>query len=161
MRALAGVLALAFVAGCGFQLRGTASLPFDTLYIPAPGSGIALELKRNIQAGTRTRVVGSAKEARAVLQFTRELREKDILSLTGGGRVAEFRLRYKVGFRVYDSSGAELVPDSNIELSREMTYNDAAILAKEAEEQLLYRDMQADMAQQILRRLSAAKPVAQ
>jgi LPS-assembly lipoprotein len=52
------------------------------------------------------------------------------------------------------------VPDSSIELSREMTFNDAAILAKEAEEQLLYRDMQADMAQQILRRLSAAQPAA-
>ncbi len=160
MRALAGVLALVLVAGCGFQLRGTASLPFDTLYIPAPGSGIALELKRNIQAGTRTKVVDNAKEARAVLQFTNEARTKDILSLNAAGRVAEFRLRYKVGFRVYDTSGADIVPDSSIELSREMTYNDAAILAKEAEEQLLYRDMQADMAQQILRRLSAAKPVA-
>jgi LPS-assembly lipoprotein len=158
MRALAG-LALVFIAGCGFELRSTASLPFDTLYIPAPGSGIALELKRNIQAGTRTRVVDTAKEARAVLQFTRESREKDILSLTGGGRVREFRLRYRVGFRVYDTTGTELVPDSSIELSREMTFNDAAILAKEAEEQLLYRDMQADMAQQILRRLSAARPV--
>ncbi len=158
MRALAG-LALLLIAGCGFQLRGTASLPFETLYIPAPGSGIALELKRNIQAGTRTKVVNSAKDARAVLQFTSESRTRDILSLNAAGRVAEFRLRYKVGFRVYDTAGADIVPDSSIELSRDMTYNDAAILAKEAEEQLLYRDMQADMAQQILRRLSAAKPV--
>ncbi|MDH4190634.1 MAG: LPS assembly lipoprotein LptE [Betaproteobacteria bacterium] len=158
MRALAGVVfaVLLTSAGCGFQLRGTANLPFESLYIPSPGSGIALELKRNIQAGTGTRVVDSATQARAVLEFTSETREKDILSLTGGGRVREFRLRYRVGFRVYDPSGTALVPDSSIELTREMTFNDAAILPKEAEEQLLYRDMQADMAQQIVRRLSAA-----
>jgi LPS-assembly lipoprotein len=42
-----------------------------------------------------------------------------------------------------------------------VTFNDAEVLAKEAEEQLLFRDMQNDMVQQIMRRLSAAqKPTA-
>jgi LPS-assembly lipoprotein len=45
-----------------------------------------------------------------------------------------------------------------VQLTRDVTYNDAEILAKEAEEQLLFRDMQTDMVQQILRRLAAAKP---
>jgi len=41
-----------------------------------------------------------------------------------------------------------------------MTYSDAEILAKEQEEQLLFRDMRSDMVQQILRRLASAKPPA-
>ena len=95
-----------------------------------------------------------------MLQFTEETREKDILSLTGTGRVREFQLRYRVGFRVHDGKGGDFVPPSTIQLTRDITFNDAEILAKEAEEQLLFRDMQADMVQQILRRLAAAKPPA-
>jgi len=149
---------LLLVAGCGFRLRGTADVPFQTPYLPGATSGIALDLKRNIQAGTRARVVEDPKEADAILQFTEETRQKEILSLTGAGRVREFQLRYRVGFRVHDGKGGDYVPQSTIELTRDVTFNDAEILAKEAEEQLLFRDMQSDMVQQILRRLAGAKP---
>jgi LPS-assembly lipoprotein len=156
MRALALALALT-IAGCGFKLRGRADVPFETLYIPGASGGIALELRRNIQAGTGTRVVDDPKAADAILQFSEETREKHILSLTAAGRVREFQLRYRVGFRVQDFKGNQYVPQSSIQLTRDVTFNDAAILAKEAEEQLLFRDMQTDMVQQILRRLAAAQ----
>jgi LPS-assembly lipoprotein len=152
------LLASVFVAACGFQLRGTATVPFETVYVPGATAGIALDLKRNIQAGTNARVVENAKEAQAVLQFTEETREKEILSLTGAGAVREFQLRYRVGFRVHDGKGGEYLPPSRIQLTRDITFNDAQVLAKETEEQLLFRDMQSDMVQQIMRRLAAAKP---
>ena len=149
--------ALVLLAGCGFKLRGTAEVPFQTLYIPGSTGGIALDLRRNIQAGTDARVVDDAKQAEAILEFTEEAREKDILSLTGTGRVREFQLRYRVGFRVHDGRGGQYVPQSMIQLTRDVTFNDAEVLAKEAEEQLLFRDMQSDMVQQIMRRLAAAE----
>jgi LPS-assembly lipoprotein len=155
-RALALALAL-LLAGCGFRLRGTAEVPFETLYVPSATSGIALDLKRTIQAGTKARVVDDPGKADAVMQFTEETRQKEILSLTGTGRVREFQLRYRVGFRVHDGKGAEYVPPNTIQLTRDVTFNDAEILAKEQEEQLLFRDMQVDMVQQIMRRLAAAK----
>jgi LPS-assembly lipoprotein len=145
------------LAGCGFRLRGTADLPFSTLYVPGATGGIALDLARNIRAGTNVRVVPEAKQAEAILQFTTEAREKEILSLTGAGRVREFRLRYRVGFRVHDGKGNDYVPQNTLELTRDVSFNDAEVLAKEAEEQLLYRDMQTDMVQQIMRRLAAAQ----
>lgn len=157
MRTLVALLAAALLSGCGFRLRGAAELPFETIYVPNATAGVALDLKRNLQVGTRARVVDEPKDAQAILQFTQETREKEILSLTGGGRVREFQLRYRVGFRVHDGKGGEFVPQSTIQLSRDVTYNDAAVLAKEAEEQLLYRDMQTDMVQQIMRRLAAAQ----
>lgn len=159
----ASILALALGA-CGFQLRGTAALPFDTLYMPSAGGGIALDLKRNIQAGTRTTVIDDPKKAEALLEFSQEIREKLILSLAANGRVREFQLRYRVGFRVHDGKGGEFVPASTVQLTREVSFNDSDVLAKETEEQLLYRDMQFDMVQQIMRRLAAAqrpKPAAQ
>lgn len=157
MKALAAAVLCITVAACGFRLRGTAEVPFERLYLPNPTSGLALDLKRNIQAGTRARVVDDPKEADALLQFTEEARSKEILSLTGTGRVREFTLHYRVGFRVHDGKGGEFVPVNTIRLQRDVTFNDAEILAKEAEEQLLFRDMQSDMVQQIIRRLAAAK----
>lgn len=164
MRTLALLASLA-LAGCGFQLRGTASLPFDTLYMPPTTvPGIALDLKRNIQSGTHTTVIDDQKKAEAVLEFSQELREKLILSLATTGRVREYQLRYSVSFRVHDGKGGEFVPTNTVRLTRDISFNDSEVLAKESEEQLLYRDMQFDMVQQIMRRLAAAqrpKPAAQ
>jgi LPS-assembly lipoprotein len=151
-------LLLASLAGCGFRIRGTAEVPFDTLYLPGATSGIALDLKRYIQAGTNARVLDDPAKADAVMQFSEETRQKEVLSLTGTGKVREFQLRYRVGFRVHDNKGTDFVPPSVIQLTRDVTFNDAEILAKEQEEQILFRDMQTDMVQQILRRLAAAKP---
>jgi LPS-assembly lipoprotein len=143
---------------CGFQLRGTADVPFESLYVPQSAGGIGLELKRSIQAGTRAKVVDDPGQAAAILEFTEETRLKEILSLTGQGRVREYLLRYRVGFRVHDGKGKDFVPANTVMLLRDISFNDADVLAKESEEQLLYRDMQTDMVQQILRRLAAAKP---
>ncbi len=154
--ALLLVLALA-IAGCGFRLRGSAELPFETLYIPQSTSGIGLDLKRNIEAGTSAKVITDARKAQAILQIDQESRGKQILSLTGAGRVREFQLLYTVVFRVHDGKGGEYVPSNTIQLTREMTFADTQILAKESEEQLLFRDMQVEAVQQILRRLSAAQ----
>ncbi|HZQ73122.1 MAG TPA: LPS assembly lipoprotein LptE [Burkholderiales bacterium] len=150
------VLCLALGA-CGFHLRGTADVPFDSVYVPGASGGVALDLKRNIQAGTRAKVVDDPKKADAIVQFTQETREKVILSLSGTGRVREYRLLYRVGFRVHDGKGGEYVPATTIQLSRDITFNDSDVLAKESEEQLLIRDMQTDMVQQIMRRLASAQ----
>jgi LPS-assembly lipoprotein len=145
------------LAACGFQLRGAAALPFETLYMPGTSGGIALDLRRSIQSGTRTTLLDDAKRAEAVLEFLQEVREKQILSLSATGRVREFQLRYRVVFRVHDGKGGEFLPASTVQLTREVTFNDTDVLAKETEEQLLYRDMQFDMVQQIMRRLAGAQ----
>ena len=156
--ALAGVVAL-FLAGCGFQLRGQAALPFETLHIPG-AYPLAVELRRNVSAASKTRLVDDPDRAQAVFGLTTEVRDKVILSFTSAGKVNEYRLRYRVGFRVTDPKGLQVfLPTSEILLTRDMAYSDAQVLAKENEEALLYRDMQTDMVQQILRRLAAAKPM--
>ena len=165
VRALRAVAALTLVvafAGCGFHLRGEAVLPFDTLYIGIKGdSQLGADLRRAIIAGSKTRVVDKEADAQAVLQVIGDQREKIILSLNSAGRVNEYLLRYRFVFKVHDGKGRNFIPQGEIVLTRELLYSDTEVLAKEVEEQLLYRDMQRDMVQQILRRLAAAKiPVA-
>lgn len=164
MRAFLAVVVLS-LAACGFQLRGTAALPFDTLYIAnmssgvaGTSSGVALDLKRNIQGGTRTRVVDDQKAAQALLELSGETKFRNILSLSGAGRVRELQLIYRVNLRVHDGKGGEFVPLTTLSIARDLTYNDTDVLAKEAEEAAIYREMQTDLVQQILRRLSAATP---
>ena len=143
------------LAACGFHLRGQTTLPFDTLYVPI-NTTLAVELKRNIAASTQTKLVSTPEAAEARLQIQGETREKVILSLDSSGRVAEYQLRAGVAFRVVDSRGLEYLPLNRIQLTRDVSFNDAEVLAKESEETLLYRDMQTDMVQQMLRRLGAA-----
>jgi len=158
-RLLPAILAAGLLAACGFQLRGQAQLPFETLHIPGV-SALVVELKRTLRATSGARLVDTPADAQAVLAFTRETREKVILSYNPLGRVQEYLLRYRVGFRVTDSAGDKVyLPTSEIALTREMSYSDAEVLAKESEEALLFRDMRADMVQQILRRLATARSV--
>lgn len=158
MKTLAALLFTLILAGCGFQLRGSANLPFDTLYVQAPvGSQFGTQLKRLVTAGSNTRIVDGAKEADATLVLINELREKNILSLSGGGRVREYQLRYRMSYRLLDRNAVEILPTSEILLVRDLSYSDSDTLSKEAEEALLFRDMQSDAVQQLLRRLQVAK----
>ncbi|MCH9639550.1 MAG: hypothetical protein K0U40_08665 [Betaproteobacteria bacterium] len=150
---------LCLLAACGFKLRGQIStLPFESLYVSAPvGHTIGPDLERAITASTTTKLVKNAEEAEAVLQVLGAVNERNILSLSGGGRVREFQLIFRVRTRLVDNQGKEIVPASDISLLRILPFLDAQILAKEAEEKMLYRDMQADAVQQIIWRLSAIK----
>lgn len=157
MRVLLVVVALALSA-CGFQLRGVSNLPFETLYIPGATGGLALDLKRYIQGGSRTVVVDNPKSADALLELSGEQRLRNILSLSGSGRVRELQLVYRVNLRVHDGKGNEFLPLTPFAITRDLTYSDTDVLSKEVEEANIYREVQADLVQQILRRLSAAKP---
>jgi LPS-assembly lipoprotein len=160
-RALLLVLAAMLMSSCGFHLRGQAALPFDTLYIDAPQSSVfATQVRRVIGAGSRTRVTNNPTEADATLKVLHELREKEILSLSAGGRVRELQLRYRVQYQVVDRNKNLLAPPSEILLRRDYSFNDQAQLSKDSEESLLYRDMENDAAQQLIRRLQAAAKAA-
>jgi LPS-assembly lipoprotein len=158
MKKLTALICTLLLAGCGFQLRGTVSLPFETLYVQAPaGSQFASQFKRMVSSGTGTRIVDNAKAAEATLVVLTELREKNILSLSGGGRVSEYQLRYRMSYRLLDKNAVETFPATEIELKRDFSYSDTEALSKESEEALLYRDMQSDAVQQLVRRLQVAR----
>jgi LPS-assembly lipoprotein len=153
------LLMLFLLTACGFHLRGQiSSLPFKSLYIAAPESStIGMNLERAIGTSSTTKVVATAAEAEATLEVISASSERVILSLSGGGRVRDFNLVYRVKYRLYNKEGVEIVPYTEITLTRILPFLDAQILAKEAEEKLLQKDMQADAIQQMLWRLSTIK----
>ncbi|NEX60731.1 LPS-assembly lipoprotein LptE [Noviherbaspirillum galbum] len=156
--ALAGAAAL---AGCGFQLRGSdgsAAIPFKTIYLTLPDtSPLGVELRRNLR-GRGVNIVADRQGAEAVIEALAETRDRVVQSLNTQGRIRELALLYRLRFRILDRTGKELLVPTDITLKRIVTYNESQAVAKEKEEELLYRDMQSDLVQQVLRRLSALNP---
>jgi len=158
-RTFLAIFPAALVAGCGFKLRRLEGIPFASLYVDAPpGSAVAQRILASLKSSKSTRLAASAAEADAVLKLNQETRGKTILSLSGAGRVTEYRLSLNMSYTVSGKNERSLALPEVIELSRDMTYDDSQILAKAAEERLLYRDMEDNAALRIIRRLQALKP---
>jgi LPS-assembly lipoprotein len=159
------VLALsgaALLSACGFRLRGSdgkSSLPFKTVYIGVPEtSPVGVELKRYIRASDDTTLVTDPKLAEASIDILGETRDRATLSLNTQGRIREYSLYYRLRFQVKDKAGALLLAPTELVLKRDISFNESQVIAKEKEEEMLYRDMQSDAVQQILRRMTALKP---
>jgi LPS-assembly lipoprotein len=154
----AGLASLA-LGGCGFRLRGSQNFVFTRIAImPDPGGAVAAELRRSFGAGVRVLAPDEPLDnAQLVLDILQEQREKTVVGISSSGQVREFQLRIRVKFKIRTPQGRELLPESEIVQQRDISFNESAVLAKEAEESLLYRDMQADVVQQLMRRLAAVK----
>ncbi len=157
----AGAVAAALLAGCGFQLRSSQSFAFDTVAVtPETAGGVAAELTRYLgDAVLPVAPPAGGVAPQVIVDILQELREKTVVGVNASGQVREFQLRIRVKFRVRTPKGLELIPDTDIVQQRDISFNESAVLAKEAEEGLLYRDMQTDIVQQLLRRLAAIKSI--
>ncbi len=153
------LLASGLLAGCGFALRNSPNFAFDTVAVtPEQSVGVAAELARYLGDKLRPVVPSEGQTGpQAVIDVLQELREKSIVGLTATGQVREYQLRLRVKFRVRTLQGVELIAPTELVLQRDISFNESAVLAKETEEVLLYRDMQSDLVQQLLRRVAAIK----
>ncbi len=150
-------LGVIFIAGCGFHLRGQIELPYRSVYVQGGQDGLAVALQAALRLGHAGRLAPSAEKAESVIDIMSVQNSKVIVALSGIGRVREFQLQYRVQYQLITPKGKVILAPANLLLARDMTYNDAQVLAKGAEEQLLYRDMQKDAAQQIMQRIASAK----
>jgi LPS-assembly lipoprotein len=154
------LISLALTA-CGFHMRGTGSMPFETLYVQNSGApGIARDLKRALSS-SGVKLVAHPEDAQASMELMNESSDKRILSLSGKGKVREYEILYHVVFRLREA-GVELWGEPQaVDLRRDFSYSDSAMLAKEAEETRLANDMRAEAVREIMRRVgSQIKPKA-
>lgn len=145
-------------AGCGFQLRGQATYAFRSIYVNAPAyPALAAELRRALSGAGSATLADSASSAQVILDITLYADDKQVLSLSPGGRVQEYALAKAISFRVHDPEGRDWLKPDEIVVRRTYTYDDSERLAREIQEQRLLRDMQSDAVSQIVRRLQAAR----
>ena len=149
------------LVGCGFALRTAPNFVFKTLFSPLGESSVlGNALKRSLESGNAVRVITDVRQidqAEVVLDVLQDQREKVVVGVNASGQVREFQLRILFKFKLRNARGVELIAPTEITQQRDISFNESAVLAKEAEENLLYRDMQNDIVQQIMRRLAAVK----
>ena len=143
------------LSACGFQLRGDPAVGLRTLFVP--GGGVAQEIRRTLSSGP-TRVVTSPNDAEAHLRVLAEVREKNVHTITATGRVYEFELKLIVRYDLM-VPGREIpmIAPAEAVARRIITASESAPIAKEAEELLLFKDMQAELADRILRQVAIAR----
>lgn len=141
------------LSGCGFKLRGPVTLPYKTILISGSMTqDLRLYLTRILKTGLNTTVVTRADQAEIILNIT-EIPAKQILTYNQAGQITGYRLIEQVRFYVNSKDGDELIPRSEIYLTRDMDFSISAPSAAEQLEILLFRDMRQDVSAQLLRRL--------
>jgi LPS-assembly lipoprotein len=155
-----GLFALAPISGlvaCGYRLRGMVDLPFKIIAITgSPSPPLRANLQTAILTGTDAKVAINPKDADLILDITSDLSGREILAYNANGQVSAYRLNIRVGFRAYDNSGAEIVPEAEIYLTRDMDFSVSTVLATDVQVQQFLSLMHRDLAVQILRRVSAS-----
>ncbi|MGN6580643.1 MAG: LPS-assembly lipoprotein LptE [Bordetella sp.] len=154
----ASLTLLALLTACGFQMRGETPLPFDTLYVSVPSNThFGANLRRALRAASpNTQLVDTPKQAQVVLQQVSSQRLINDTSLNAQGQVEEYELGIRFTFRVIDSKGNAILPDTTFTTYRELPYNTSASQALSSLIDSLYTSMEQSLISRILRRLDAA-----
>jgi LPS-assembly lipoprotein len=156
-----GAVVLCHFAGCGFALKGvTQPLPFSALQLQTQSNSY---LASDVSAALQRRGVTLSTDAKAAvprLALTGETRSRSVLSTNVNGRVREFQLAHSVTVQVWDGQGREWLAPVVYTQTRDLSYDETKVLAKESEEQALYKDMQSELLMTVMRRLEATRNAA-
>ena len=158
-RAMLGLIAtapLSSLVACGFRIRGMVDLPFKVIAITGnPSPPLRADLQTAILTGTDAKVAINPKDADLILEITNDINGREILAYNSSGQVSAYRLNIRVGFRAFDLTGAEVVPEAEIYMTRDMDFSVSTVLATDVQMQQFLALMRRDLAIQILRRVAA------
>ena len=159
------VAAAATLAACGFHRRVPQPMNYERIALSgfADRSTMSDEIRRALPSNAH--IVANVLESQVVIEAVEDTQKTTVEASTAFGQVRELELHVKLRYRVLDPNGTELLPLADVERFRDMTYDEKDALAKDTELKSLYRDMQSDMANQLMRVLAAvgkpAGPAAQ
>ena len=146
-----------FNSACGFKLRGSVSIPYKVIAITGnPSPPLRADLEMMILTGSDSRVVHNPQDADLILEIISEVSSREILAYNATGQISAYRLNSRVEFRATDQNGVDVVPESEIYVTRDMDFSVSTVLASDVQQQQFTNSMRSDLSLQILRRVSAA-----
>ena len=159
-RTLLGLIITAPLSGliaCGYRMRGMVDLPFKVIAVTGnPSPPLRADLQTAILTGTDVKVAINPKDADLILEVTNEINGREILAYNSNGQISAYRLTIRAMFRAYDVAGGDIVPESEIYMTRDMDFSNTTVLATDVQQQQFLTLMRKDLAVQILRRISSA-----
>ncbi|WP_422088605.1 LPS assembly lipoprotein LptE [Variovorax sp.] len=146
------------LAGCGFELRKAPVFAFKSLSVSG-STAMINQIRRELRATGSVTVLPpeDATKADVILEILGEDRNRIVISTNSAGLVRELQLQLRIRFRLRTPAGKDLIPAAEVSQTRDLSFNETNALAKEGEADLLFRDMQSDIAQQLMRRIAAVK----
>ena len=159
------VLALVFLAGCGFHLRNRIALPSDLGPVRVVGastsySALVTSLSRGLQAAGATLAAPPGEDAAtsedaqvATLRIMSERWGDLPIAIDQFGRSQEYTLRYAVVFAFKRADGTDLVPQQVVELSRDYVSQPDNATGTTTEREVLADELRREMVASILRRI--------
>ena len=146
-----------FTTACGFRLRGSVSIPYKVIAITGvPSPLLRSDLEMIILTGSDSKVANNAKDADLILEIISEVNSREILAYNAAGQISAYRLNSRVAFQATDQNGVDVVPESEIYVTRDMDFSVSTVLATDVQQQQFTNAMRMDLSLQILRRISAA-----
>ncbi len=149
--------AMALLGGCGFHLQGSGSLPEGGRKIQVVTSDevtpFAVELRRAIERSGGT-VVATATEADTVLRIQKDRGGRRVLSVSARNTPQEYEIFYMIEYSV-QRDGREILETQPLEMTRNLSFNEAQLLAKDREEEIIREAMARDLAMLVTRRLES------
>jgi LPS-assembly lipoprotein len=146
-----------FTSACGFKLRGSVSIPYKSIVITGnPSPLLRSDLEMMILTGSDSRVVNNSKDANLILEIISEVNSREILAYSSTGQISAYRLNSRVAFQAADQNGVDVVPESEIYVTRDMDFSVSTVLATDVQQQQFTNEMRSALALQILRRISAS-----
>jgi LPS-assembly lipoprotein len=167
LRGLLGAGTLVTVSGltgCGFALRETPKFAFDAVRVAGSENSSVTRALRSVLETSGVRTYGTARPGNppagatmVLLTVMVDQRERAVVGQTATGEVRELQIRTRYAFRLSTMAGKTLIEDVEILLEGDISFSETAALSKAAEQEMMFQDQQAEIVQQVLRRLSAVQ----
>jgi LPS-assembly lipoprotein len=155
--ALVAALQVALLTGCGFQMRGTTSVPAEMSHTYIESTDKHSLFYRKLRVSFKNSgidLVESALEASAVFSIISDVTGQRVLSVSARNVPREFEVFYTVMYGLKTEKESLLDPRSQT-LTRDYTWDETQVLGKEKEEQLMREAIVDDLVRTILIQLSA------
>jgi LPS-assembly lipoprotein len=157
--ALFACVAALVLAGCGFRLAGSERLPpvlaKPYLSVKDPYTDFARELERQLKS-SGAELQPLRQDSTAIIEITKDLVEQRTLSVSARNIPTDYELRYTVTFEV-KGPDAQILEPQTVTLSRDYSFEENVLLAKEHEADMLREQMARDLVSMTMRRLSRIK----
>ena len=145
------------LVSCGFHLQGRTPLPdaFAYTFIDTKDeqTDFVQDLRKALLA-SGAKVIRTQASSGATIEVHHDELTERVLSVSARNIPTEYELTYKVKFSVV-SEGKTLIDNEEISATRDISFDEAQLLAKEREQEILRAALARDLVALVMRRLAA------
>jgi LPS-assembly lipoprotein len=150
-------LSIVLLSGCGFHLQGRQPLPSEFAYTfvdtKDEQTDFVQDLRKALLA-SNVNVIPTRGSSGAVISVHEDEVTERILSVSARNIPTEYELTYQVLFSV-TSNGKTLIEREEISATRDISFDETQLLAKEREQEILSEALARDLVALVMRRLAA------